>query len=74
MVIEDLRRQYPLKMPFVAHDDMIEYVATATADEPLAVGPHLAKGQILANEALCCVGQGQTLVHVQDGVPGAIAG
>src|SRR5882672_6095642 len=33
------------------------------------LGPNLAKGQILANEALCRVGQGQTLVHVQDEGP-----
>ena len=33
------------------------------------LGPNLAKGQILANGALCRVGQGQTLVHVQDEGP-----
>ncbi len=33
------------------------------------VGPNLAKGQILANEALCCMSQGQTLVHMQDEGP-----
>ena len=48
VVIGDIRRQYPLKMPFVAHDDMIEYVATETADEPLAVGivPGAARGNL----------------------------
>ena len=48
VVIGDIRRQHPLKMPFVEHDDMIEDVATETPDEPLAVGilPGAARGNL----------------------------
>ena len=48
VVIGNIRRQYPLSMLFVEHDDMIEYVATETPDEPLAVGslPGAARGNL----------------------------
>jgi hypothetical protein len=48
MIIGDIRREHPLKMPCVEHDDMIEYVATETPDESLAVGilPGAARGNL----------------------------
>jgi hypothetical protein len=38
VIIGDIRRQHPLEMPFVEDNDLIEHVATDTADEPLAIG------------------------------------
>src|SRR5215475_7206722 len=56
VVIGDIRRQYPLKMPFVEHDDMIEYVATETPDESLAVGilPGAARGNLHLFDTQMC--------------------
>ena len=56
VIIGNIRREHPLKMPFVEHDDMIEYVATETPDEPLAVGvlPGAAGGNLHIFDTQIC--------------------
>src|SRR5215510_3225088 len=46
VIVGDIHREHPLEMPVVEDNDMIEYVATNTPNEPLAVGilPGTARG------------------------------
>src|SRR5215831_10473592 len=46
VIVSDICREHPLEMPVVEDNDMIEYVATDTSNEPLAVGilPGTARG------------------------------
>ena len=48
VVIGDIRREHSLEMPVVEDDDMIEYIATDTPDESLAVGilPGTSQGDL----------------------------